>query len=122
MTGSQSKGKHFEDLARAYLSARGLVYIDSNYSCRFGEIDLIMQQQDCICFVEVKYRKTMAFGGAIYALPQSKQKKIIKAAMFYLNQHKQLANRALRFDVVFIQGQPHRNEEINWIENAFYAD
>ena len=50
------KGLRFEDQARQYLSARGLKLLESNYRCRFGEIDLIMRDAQTLCFIEVRFR------------------------------------------------------------------
>ena len=55
------KGLRFEDRARDYLLERGLLLIQSNYRCRFGEIDLIMLDRDTVCFIEVKFRKSLTF-------------------------------------------------------------
>ena len=116
------KGLRFEDRARDYLLERGLLLIQSNYRCRFGEIDLIMLDRDTVCFIEVKFRKSLAFGGAAVSIPRSKQRKIIKTALFYLAANKRLAHHALRFDALLIQQQPAGIKDFNWIKNAFYAE
>ena len=116
------KGLRFEDRARDYLLERGLLLIQSNYRCRFGEIDLIMRDGDTVCFIEVKFRKSLAFGGAAVSIPRSKQRKIIKAALFYLAAHNRLAQRSLRCDALLIQQQPTGTCDFNWIKNAFYAE
>lgn len=116
------KGLRFEDQARDYLLCRGLSLLHSNYRCRFGEIDLIMRDQDTICFIEVKFRKSPAFGGAADSIPYAKQRKIVKTALFYIAAHKLLANQALRFDAMLIQHQPDNRNHFNWIQNAFYAE
>ena len=116
------KGLRFEDQARDYLLERDLLFIRSNYRCRFGEIDLIMLDRDTVCFIEVKFRRSLAFGGAAVAIPRSKQRKIIKAALFYLAANKRLAHHALRFDALLIQQQAAGTSDFNWIKNAFYAE
>ncbi len=116
------KGLRFEEHAREYLLAQGLLLLQSNYRSRFGEIDLIMREQDTICFIEVKFRKSRAFGGAENSIPRSKQRKIIKTALFYLSAHKRLANHALRFDALLIQRQSDKSNHYNWIKNAFYTE
>jgi len=112
----------YEDRARNYLQARGLRLLERNYHCRFGEIDLIMLERDTLCFIEVKYRASAAFGGSIDALPRSKQRKIIKTALFYLAAHKSRADHPMRFDAFLIQRQADGNHAIDWIRNAFYAE
>ena len=119
---SLRKGLRFEDRSRDYLLERGLLLIQSNYRCRFGEIDLIMRDRDSVCFIEVKFRKSLVFGGAAGAIPRSKQRKIIKTALFYLAANKRLAHHALRFDALLIQQQSVGTSDFNWIKNAFYAE
>jgi putative endonuclease len=116
------KGLRFEDQARDYLRANGLVLLHPNYRCRFGEIDLVMRDGDTLCFIEVKFRKSRFFGGAAASITQTKQRKIIKTALFYIASHKQLANQAMRFDALLIQQQADRSNHINWVQNAFYAE
>jgi len=116
------KGLQYEDLARDYLMEQGLGLVQSNYRCRYGEIDLIMHDRDAICFVEVKFRKSLAFGGAAVTLPRGKQRKIIKSAQHYIADNRRLGNRALRFDAFLIQQQPDGSNEFNWIRNAFCAE
>ena len=115
------KGLRYETRARDYLKARGLRLLDSNFRCRFGEIDLIMQENGCVCFIEVRYRNSLNFGGASASITPAKQRKIEKTALFYLAQHPQLARRALRFDALLIQRRAEAALEFDWIKNAFYA-
>ena len=122
MSKNLRKGLRFEDQARGYLQAHGLLLLHSNYRCRFGEIDLIMRDGDTLCFIEVKFRKSLLFGGAAASISAAKQRKIIKTALFYISAHKQLANQATRFDALLIQRQADHSNQINWIQNAFYAE
>jgi putative endonuclease len=112
-------GRQSESIAAQYLAEQGLKLISMNFHSRYGEIDLIMKDQGCLTFVEVKYRKNSQFGGAISAITLSKQKKIRLCASFYLQQGAlNEYNTHCRFDVVALQGslaQPH----ITWLKNAF---
>lgn len=108
-----------EELAKVFLVNKGLTFKHANFSCKTGEIDLIMLEGNTIVFVEVKYRKSGHYGGAVSAVSPSKQQKIKKCAQFYL-QHIGLNeyNTSCRFDVVTLDGalsQP----DINWFQNAF---
>ena len=77
-----------------------------------------MKDGNCVVFVEVKYRKNKAFGGAISAVSISKQEKIRRAAAFFLQQQGLNAyNTACRFDIIAIEGG-HIPEFI-WLKNAF---
>lgn len=122
MSKNLRKGLRFEVQARDYLQAHGLVLLHPNYRCRCGEIDLIMRDGDTVCFIEVKFRKSRLFGGAAASIPQAKQRKIIKTALFYIASHKHLANQAMRFDALLIQHQADGRNQVNWIQNAFYAE
>jgi len=122
MSKNLRKGLRFEDQASGYLQANGLLLLQSNYRCRFGEIDLVMRDDDTLCFVEVKFRKSLLFGGAAASIPQAKQSKIVKTALFYIASHQHLANQAMRFDALLIQHQADGSNQINWIRNAFYAE
>lgn len=119
-TEKRIKGDHKERLAEAYLSAKGLDLIERNFLCKSGEIDLIMkdaskQNQEYLVFIEVRYRENQEFGGALASITAGKQKKLRRAAEYYLLQHFGNTPPACRFDVVGIEGQ----NEIMWIKNAF---
>ncbi|MCT6698376.1 YraN family protein [Rheinheimera sp. 4Y26] len=115
MQGGNSKGAFFEDLALNYLQQQGLTLLARNVSCRFGELDLVCQQQKQWVFVEVKYRQNNSFGGAAAAVTLSKQQKLRQTAAWFLQQQQKQAD--CRFDVVAISGDsPY---QIEWIKNAF---
>ncbi len=122
MSNNLRKGRRFEKQARDFLGARGLRLLQSNYRCRFGEIDLIMRDADAICFIEVRFRKSLNFGGASASITAAKQRKIVKTALFYLGSHRNLHNQPLRFDALLIQQQADGSHDFNWIRNAFYAE
>ncbi|PKG85363.1 YraN family protein [Colwellia sp. 75C3] len=116
---STDKGKITELYAEQYLTELGLTLIERNFHSRQGEIDLIMLEGDTYVFIEVKYRKNIMFGGAIAAIPVSKQKKIKHCVTFYLHQAGlNEYNTACRIDVIALEGditQP----QVTWLKNAF---
>jgi len=123
MNWNKRKGLHYENLAKNYLVQHGLTLLRQNYHCRFGEIDLIMLQQEVLCFIEVKYRKSMAYGGAASAIPAQKQKKIVKTALVFITENDRLKQHPMRFDALLMQQNADRqSNSINWIQNAFYAE
>ena len=123
MSVNQRKGLRFEKEAGKYLERQGLELLQSNYRCRFGEIDLVMLDADSICFVEVRFRSSDRFGGASASITPAKQRRIVKAALCYLSQHRRLAQHAPRFDALLIQRRQSGAElEFDWIPNAFYAE
>ena len=121
MFASRNKGMLFERRAENFLRRQGLRLLQRNFRCRFGEIDLIMEDGETLCFIEVKYRRSQAFGGAAFSLPRGKQRRIVAAAARYL-QNRGGAAPPVRFDALLIQQQPDGSEHFDWIRNAFDAD
>lgn len=107
-------GRRAEVLARRYLERKGLITIEQNYQRRFGEIDLIMRDADCLVFVEVRYRARRGFTPAAPTVDSHKQRKLIRTASLYLAKRPQYATGPMRFDVLAIDG-----ESIDWIRDAF---
>lgn len=122
MSWRRRKGLRFEDRARTYLERQGLSLLARNFRGRRGEIDLVMRDGDSICFVEVKYRDSLAFGGAAHAIPRAKRRKIVETALLYLSVHADYRRLAPRFDALLIQRQPDGSDAFEWIQNAFYAE
>ncbi|MEE9352770.1 MAG: YraN family protein [Thiotrichaceae bacterium] len=116
---SKQIGDKAEQIACDYLQKKGLTLITSNFTSRFGEIDLIMQdsKQTNTVFVEVRYRKNKQFGGAAISVTPQKQQRIIKTALYYMQQHE--PDASARFDVVAIEGDISGGYEIDWIRDAF---
>ncbi|WP_369434329.1 YraN family protein [Psychromonas sp. MME1] len=111
---SNSQGVKSEKQALNYLLSQGLTLVCQNYYCRMGEVDLIMQDQDTLVFIEVRYRKNSDFGGALASITTAKQKKLIKTAKHYLAQLEY--EPYCRFDAIAIE--QHSNT-LEWIQNAF---
>ena len=117
---SRLKGRWGEDAAAGYLRDRGFAILASNWSSRFGEIDLIAEDGTYLCFVEVKLRKSAAYGSAAEFVDRRKQDKLRKTAMLYLSGHP--TELQPRFDVIEIyapQGEHTVKPEIIHLENAF---
>lgn len=108
-------GTEGEQQAAAHLRKKKYKIIETNFSSRFGEIDIIAKEGNTLVFVEVKKRKDISFGGGAAAVTYSKQKKIILTATAYMQKND--IQSAVRFDVIEIN-----NGNINHIENAFFAD
>jgi len=107
-------GKAAEILAAKYLQQQGLTLLESNYRCRFGEIDLNMRDASKIVFVEVRLRGNATFGGAAASITLGKQKKLTRTAEHYLMLHGQVA---CRFDAVLMDSLDVRHAQ--WVRNAF---
>ncbi|MGL5741921.1 MAG: YraN family protein [Legionella sp.] len=115
---TQNKGRLAEEKALAYLKKQGLKLVMQNYSCRLGEIDLIMHDKDHLVFIEVRARVSAQFGGGIASVTHAKKQKIIKTASYYLLKFKEQSRFALRFDVISIDGA---SATITWVKDAFGA-
>lgn len=109
------KGDRAERYAEAFLARHKLVLVQRNYRCRFGEIDLIMRDEETLVFVEVRMRATRIFGDAGSSITLSKQRKVLRAARHYLLSLK--TEPCCRFDAVLLSGVD--GNEIEWIRNAF---
>ena len=116
MTHQRERGREAEYRARHFLTKRGLIHVRSNYQCRFGEIDLIMDDGEFLVFVEVRLRSNRRYGGALESIDMRKQSKLRLTAQHYLQRFDPSANRPARFDVVLL-GSPV--SECEWIKNAF---
>jgi putative endonuclease len=89
---------------------------------RHDEIDIIARQHEVLVFVEVKTRKNEQFGRPFSAVNRAKRKRLSRAAVGYLKQHK-IRPDYIRFDVIEVIGQPgDADPEIRHIENAFQLD
>ncbi len=113
---SMTIGKQAETLACRYLQQQGLHLIQRNFSCRFGEIDLIMRDQDTLVFIEVRMRSHAHFMHPRDTIDAFKQKKIIKTAIYYLQQQKLTSRMICRFDVIAIEKE---DNQLQWIKRAF---
>jgi putative endonuclease len=114
-TEKRIKGDDKERLAEEYLVAKSFTLIERNFLCKGGEIDLIMKDQEYLVFIEVRYRKNNDFGGALESITAGKQRKLRRAAEFYLLQQFGNSPPPCRFDVIGIE----RQDELVWIKNAF---
>ncbi len=111
---SKDTGDEAENLALNHLIKSGLTLVTQNYHCKFGEVDLIVNDGNTLVFVEVRFRKSDRFGSALESVTKSKQEKIITTARHYLTKQKLGESRPIRFDVIGITAH-----NIEWIKHAF---
>jgi putative endonuclease len=111
-------GANAEQQACEYLIKQGLQLITRNYDCKLGEIDLIMQDNQHLVFVEVRCRADVRFGTTLESVHQNKQRKIIRTALFYLQQQKLMDKVYCRFDVVGIE----EDNKLTWVKDAFQVN
>lgn len=119
---NKSFGNFGEDTATNFLKESGYKIIERNFNCRFGEIDIIAMDNNCLVFVEVKTRSGDKYGAPHYSINYWKQKHLRLSANLYITK-KRLNNYCARFDVVEIFGKYADNNfmtnQINIIKNAF---
>jgi putative endonuclease len=115
-TFAQRQGDAAEDLALAYLQARGMSLIARNVRFKAGELDLVMRQGQTIVFVEVRHRAPSRYGTAADSVGPIKQRKIARAANLWLQNQRFAHLPACRFDVI-----AHDGNALQWIPNAFMA-
>ena len=109
-----------EALAAEYLRKKRYSVVAAGYHCRFGEIDLIVQDRKYLVFVEVKLRKSADFANAMEYVDQRKQDRIRITASMYLSQNP--TKLQPRFDVIEIyapEGTKTLHPEIRHMEDAF---
>lgn len=110
-----------EDAALAFLQERGLALLARNARYPFGEVDLVMRDGAAVVFVEVRYRRSAAFGGAATSVDAAKRRKIAKASQAWLGSHRAFANASCRFDVVAVTPSA-TGLCCDWIASAFTMD
>ena len=108
------QGNLAENTAATFLQQQGLILVEKNYRCKYGEIDLIMHEGNTLVFIEVRLRSSEKFGGAALSINQSKQKKLSRTAEQYLQLH---GDCICRFDAILMQTTDINSVE--WVKNAF---
>src|SRR5215813_7945273 len=107
------RGMQYEEEALRFLRREGLRLEERNYTCRLGEIDLVMRDGATLVFVEVRMRRNHSFGAAAESITPRKRARLLAAARHYLAGRR--AMPMCRFDAVLInnKGTPE------WIKDAF---
>lgn len=95
-------GDSAEGLAAKFLQKKGLRILGRQYRTKLGEIDLIAKDGDEIVFVEVKARKSAAFGYPEESVTPAKLRKIANTAEMYMRE-KNFTGRPYRVDVIAIE-------------------
>lgn len=116
----RQRGSAAEKRAIAFLQQQGMTLLESNFTCRRGEIDLIMQDRNTLVFVEVRSRQTARHVSPLESINPTKQRRLILAARYYLMQKKLHDRVDCRFDCIGITGSGKDNE-LTWVANAFPA-
>jgi len=111
---TRNTGFKYEKIAAEFLKSNGYKIIMLNYYCSAGEIDIVAQDEEYLCFVEVKYRSDLSDGNPAEAVDMRKAARISRSALVYMNQYAVPTDTPCRFDVVSIL-----DDEKELIKNAF---
>ncbi len=117
----QHLGRVGERLALEHLERLGYRLVAKNYRTRFGELDVIVCDDERIVFVEVKARRAGAVAGALESVPPRKQRQVRSmAAAWLVDVTDRPRARDLRFDVVAITVDRHGTlVRLDHLEDAF---
>ena len=118
---ARAAGNEFERRALQHLQRAGLRLLARNFNTRYGELDLVLRDGDCVVFVEVRYRRATAFGGGAASVGRAKRGRMQRAAQLFLQAHPALAVLPCRFDVVVFDGELHA-PRCEWMRAAFEAE
>lgn len=110
----RATGDAAEAAARRLLEGEGLRTLATNVNYRFGELDLVMRDEDTVVFVEVRFRRDDRYGDGLASVTRHKCRRIALAARAWLARHPELAEAACRFDIV--SASPHG---LDWHRDAF---
>ncbi|WP_221177765.1 YraN family protein [Salinisphaera orenii] len=116
--GTLAKGRAAEDRVDTAARRRGWRAVVRNHNARGGELDLVYRTGDELIVVEVRYRSRGDYGSAAASVTARKQRRIVTATRDLLARQPDLARCAIRFDVVGVDD----SDQLDWIENAFYAE
>jgi len=115
---SKEIGDEAEQYAATLLQSKGLKLIAKNVLFKVGELDLIMQDDETLVFVEVRRRNSNLFGGAIGSITKTKQKRLSRAALAYLQRKGLMDKVPCRFDLVAVNDE-NGLLQAEWLKNIF---
>lgn len=120
---NRARGAAVEVAAERWLSARGLQVVERNFSCKAGEIDLVMREGQQLVFVEVRFRQADRFGSAAESVTRNKQQRVIRAAQYFIAANPRWRDWSCRFDVLAAsQAVDAAQIEWQWLRDAFSGE
>lgn len=117
MPAPRTIGNRGEQLAKNFLEGKGYIFLEANWSCKAGEIDLIMQDGSTRVFVEVRLRRPTSYGEGSDTVAWQKQQKLRRAMQWYQQQQDYWGE--IRADVISIIDDPAAPPQIEHISYAF---
>ncbi|MDE2901065.1 MAG: YraN family protein [Chloroflexota bacterium] len=118
MPSSRTKlGNAGEAIARRHLETLGYTLREANYRCRWGEVDLVMERDGELVFVEVRTKRGGAFGTPEESVTAAKRRRLTATAYHYLQEHD--LDVPFRIDLVAIAMNLRGNvERVTHLENV----
>ncbi len=116
MESTKNKGDEGEDIACDFLIKAGYKIKERNWHFSKYEVDIIIEKEDLISFVEVKFRTGNYFGEPEIFVSQKQKLNLIRVANQYID--KRNISKEARFDIIAIV-KDNDQITINHIEDAF---
>ncbi|MGL4524006.1 MAG: YraN family protein [Spirochaetia bacterium] len=107
-----------ESLACDYLIQRGQKIIERNFKSPYGEVDIVVEHERVLIFVEVKTWQTYGISDLEYSISAVKRRRIIQTSLYFLEKNMGYEDHSLRYDVCLLTG----TSGVYYIENAFEGD
>jgi putative endonuclease len=98
-------GDQGEESARKFLIDKGYQILAAKYRCRWGELDLVAQEGAELVFVEVRTRRSFAFGTPEESLTPAKVRRLLAACQYYL-QERDGPEPSWRIDLISVRMIP----------------
>ena len=118
--GRKALGDAAEQAAVDLLERDGYRVVARNFRCPWGEVDVVAERGELLCFVEVRMRSSAAWGDPAHTVSWAKQRKVTRAALHYLAQRGGPGERMVRFDVISVLGRGEK-ARLEHIPDAFDA-
>ena len=111
-----------EKFASDFLKKKGYRIIETNYRCRYGEIDIIAKHKKYLAFIEVRTKTSLQFGTPEESITSTKRDHMRKTAFHYRQQHTGLPEQ-WRIDFVAVElDKDGKLTRIELFENAVGED
>ncbi|MBV0894682.1 YraN family protein [Microbacterium sp. NC79] len=119
MAAKDDLGRRGEQLAVEYLTERNHVVVDRNWRCAEGELDVVTVSGDMVVVVEVKTRRSMAFGDPLEAVDARKRSRLWRLARAWGVAHPEiLRGRSVRLDIIGITGGESTGFDLAHLEDV----
>ena len=114
----QQLGAEGELAARRFLESEGYQVLDTNFRCRWGEVDIVARLGDTLVFVEVRTRRALTYGIPQESIREKKKVRLVATAETYLQSYQEQLDD-WRIDLISVLvGRDGRVTEVAHLENA----